>query len=107
MRTRTRILAGAAIVVAGIAGSQAVDRHHGVPLFVAAVAFGAVVGTWALAVPPTLGIVYGIVYGIVEGYKTNGDNQAGEVALWLFALTLIGLVAVLLGIALRPLAVRA
>jgi hypothetical protein len=103
------MLVGVALVVAGIAVSSEVHRHHGVPIFVSAIACAAVVGGWALPVPLVLGTGYWIARGVDVGFfnsSPNGDSVGAERLLGVIVWTVAGTIAVLIGLALRALAAR-
>lgn len=102
-----RVLAAAAIMAAAIAASGAVHRSHGVPLFVGAVACGAVLGFWALGI--WLVLAFGSFGFIIERAITgtlphaNGENAEAIAGLGAALITVAGMLAILLGIALGSL----
>jgi hypothetical protein len=84
------------LLTAGILVSIIIDRHRGVPLFLAVIACGVLLGVRALHVPVILGVAVWAEQGIVHGFfntdASSGDNLGAE-----------GLV---IGVAVRALAAR-
>ncbi|HEX4628312.1 MAG TPA: hypothetical protein VH137_05915, partial [Gemmatimonadales bacterium] len=70
------------ILAAGIVASGEVHRHHGVPLFLAAIGCGAVLGGWALGVLVVVGFGLWLSRGVATGFwsasNPSGDNIGAE-----------------------------
>jgi hypothetical protein len=101
-----RIVAGVALVAAGLVASGQVHRHHGVPLFLAVIGCGAVLGWWALRVLLVLAFGFVVEQAITGGFSNlrangSGDNLGAESGLAVVAFTTVGAIGILLGIALR------
>jgi hypothetical protein len=96
-----RVLAALVLLAAGIVASTAVHRDHGVPLFLAAIGCGAVLGSWALGVLVVLAFGYWIDRGIALGFfhidKNSGDNLGAERMLAIAGTATIGVFGILLG----------
>jgi hypothetical protein len=104
-----RIGAAVVILAAGIVASGEVHRHHGVPLFLAAIGCGAVLGPWALGVMVGVGFGFWLSRGVVTGFwsasNPSGDNIGAEFTFAVFLYCAVAAVVILLGMGLRVLAV--
>jgi hypothetical protein len=102
-----RILVAVVLLAAGIVASTAVHRQHGVPLFLAAIACGAVLGAWALGALVVLAFGYWGERGIAVGFfnSVNGDNVGAERLADVMVYASLGTIGILMGLALRAVVV--
>jgi hypothetical protein len=100
-----RIVAAVAIVGIGVWDASEVPRKHGVPLFIAAVGCGAMVGSWALGgvFVAALGLWLwrGVETGFWSATNPSGDNIGAEFTFSMLAYIAFAAVGVLLGMGLH------
>jgi hypothetical protein len=100
-----RIVAAVAIVGVGVWDASEIPRRHGVPLFIAAVGCGAVLGSWALGGVFVAALGFWLWRGIETGFwsatNPSGDNIGAQFTFSMLVYIAFAAVGVLLGMGLR------